>query len=167
GLIVSLFTIKLKIKELLRTSFQQEYPNVLETFKASNSWCQRFINRYKLVFRHYTKLEQKLLYNLAKQLDHFYEFIKKSQYINNYELFSKIVQIRTTDNEKNQFIYVLAILANRAKLPSMIIFKDKRYSRGPFLLGYFTDSVKAKYNELNMVRDIISSRLTLLVQPLD
>ncbi|CAG8468497.1 7173_t:CDS:1 [Racocetra persica] len=76
--IVLLSTIKCKMKELLKTSFQQVYSNVLETFEASNSWCQRFISRYNLVFWHYTKLEQKLLRDLAKQLEHFYEFIKKS-----------------------------------------------------------------------------------------
>ncbi|CAG8798623.1 25664_t:CDS:2, partial [Racocetra persica] len=105
SLAVILSTIKLKIKELFRTRFQQDYPNALETFKASNSW-------------------QKLPHELSKQLDQFYEFIKKLQHINNYKLScianmdemsiyfdivgnltvdyysAKTVQIRTTDNEK-------------------------------------------------------------------
>ncbi|CAG8646940.1 23241_t:CDS:2 [Gigaspora margarita] len=36
GIAVTLSSIKLKIKELLRTKFQHDYPNALDTFEASN-----------------------------------------------------------------------------------------------------------------------------------
>ncbi|CAG8545539.1 36806_t:CDS:2 [Racocetra persica] len=39
SLAVILSTIKLKMKRLFRTRFQQDYSNVLETFEALNSWC--------------------------------------------------------------------------------------------------------------------------------
>ncbi|CAG8749425.1 280_t:CDS:1, partial [Racocetra persica] len=78
GLVVILSTIKLKMKELLRTRFQQDYSNTLETFEVSNSWYQGFMNRYNLVLRCYTKVGQKLSHELSKQLDQFYKFIKKS-----------------------------------------------------------------------------------------
>ncbi|KAF0480587.1 transposase [Gigaspora margarita] len=37
GIAVTLSSIKLKMKELLRTKFQHDYPNALDTFEASNT----------------------------------------------------------------------------------------------------------------------------------
>ena len=38
---------------------------------------------------------------------------------------AKTVQVQTTGNEKNWFTYVLTILADGSKLPSLVIFKGK------------------------------------------
>ena len=44
-------------------------------FKATNSWCTRFMNRYNLVLREKTKIAQKLPRELDDKITSFHKFV--------------------------------------------------------------------------------------------
>ncbi|CAG8854287.1 24839_t:CDS:2, partial [Gigaspora margarita] len=78
---------------------------------------------------------------------------------------AKTVQIRTTKNEKNQFICILAITTSGEKLLPMVIFKG---IQTPYSFeGHKTNMVNHKCAINNIHKIIISGGLTSIVQPLD
>ena len=128
-------------------------------FKATNSWCTRFMNRYNLVLREKTKIAQKLPRESDDKITSFHKFVidlrRKHQYplkmIGNMDetpVFfdmvgnktvnqagEKTIWVKTTGHEKQRFTVVLACLADGTKLPPMVIFKRKTLPKKKFPKG--------------------------------
>ncbi|CAG8843724.1 34395_t:CDS:2, partial [Gigaspora margarita] len=106
---------------------------------------------------------------------------------------AQTVSIYTTENDKNQFTCVLKVLADGSKLLPIVIFKGKRVPKDNYSSGivvkmqdnepegqnkrlllvfdlfeeHLITIVKNKCYNMNTVLDVIPSRLTSVVQPLD
>ncbi|CAG8460593.1 26844_t:CDS:2 [Dentiscutata erythropus] len=158
GIGVTPSDVKSHMRRLLVTEFSQIYPDV-RGFQASDSWFNRFMNRFNFSLHRLTKVSSKLPRDLQKKPSAFYEDINQSRRSNNFDLScianldeipiffdmvgaltldlrgAYLVNLRTTANDKNHFTCVLGVLANSTKLPPMVIFKGKRKPRGQFPPG--------------------------------
>ena len=130
-------------------------------FKATNSWCYRFMQRKSLSLRAKTKIAQKLPKELEEKITNFQRFVinlrKKYDYplgmignmdetAVNFDMPSnrtvnvkgeKTILIKTTGNEKKRFTVVLACMADGKKLRPMVIFKRKTMPKVKFPPGIF------------------------------
>ena len=136
----------LKLKRLPQHMHQAE----LSTFTASAGWCTRFMNRYGLVLRVRTKIAQKLPRELETKVMSFQRHTITLRKWNRYALQhmgsmdetpltfdmsanktvdkcgTKTVLVKTTGHEKLGLTCVLAVTADGAKLPPLIVFKRKK-----------------------------------------
>ena len=144
GYIVSLLQIRLQAKKL----------NSDASFKASNGWTHRFMQRHNLSLRQKTKISQKLPNDLEDKITSFHSFLLKQRKQIDFELGQignmdetpmsfdlpgnrtvdvkgkKTVMIRTTGHERTHFTVVLACMADGTKLKPMVIFKRKTIPKG-------------------------------------
>ena len=131
----------------------------LRNFKATNSWCTRFLRRKNFVLRQKTKIAQKLLEDLEEKITSFHRFIIKRRREMNYDLVhignmdetpvwfdmpsaktvnskgQKTVLVNTTGHEKSRFTVVLTCLADGTRLKPMVIFKRKTIPKEKFPPG--------------------------------
>uniref|UniRef100_H3A0T2 HTH CENPB-type domain-containing protein n=1 Tax=Latimeria chalumnae TaxID=7897 RepID=H3A0T2_LATCH len=136
-------------------------PESSKDFKATASWCSRFMERKCLVLRQKTKITQKLLKDLDDKITSFQRFTIRQQQKHEYLLChignmdetpmnfdmpsnrtvdskgSKTVLVKTTGHEKTRFMVVLACMANGTKLKPMVIFKRKTMLKIKFPAGVF------------------------------
>ena len=113
------------------------YDDLRTEFKATTSWLNAFIKRYKLSRQRQTKILQKLFEQLEEKLENFRRFVIRLRIRKSYELcnifnmdetpvwfdmagnFSihpkgeKTVHIRRTGNENNRFTVVLTCAAGK------------------------------------------------------
>lgn len=132
-----------------------------QDFKATLSWCGRFMTRNNLVLREKTKISQSLPVDLDTKLISFQKYIidlrKQKNYLMSHignmdetpVMFDmignktidvkgvKTVNVKTTGHEKSHFTVVLSCLADGTKLKPMIIFKRKTMPKGNFPRGVF------------------------------
>lgn len=132
-----------------------------ENFKATNSWCTRFMKRNELVIRQKTKIAQKLPSELDDKIVDFHRFVigKRREYdfslgcIGNMDETpmcfdmpgnrtvetkgKKTVLLKTTGHEKTRFTVVLTCLADGRKLKPMIILKRKTLPKIKIPQGIF------------------------------
>lgn len=128
-------------------------------FKATVSWCSRFMHRHDLVIRQKTKIAQKLPKDLDHKITQFQTFVINQRKRNEYGMAhignmdetpmffdvvgnttinkkgEKTILVKTTGHEKQHFTVVLACLADGTKLPPMIIFKRKTMPKDKFPPG--------------------------------
>jgi hypothetical protein len=122
----------------------------LTEFVASRQWADSFFRRHNFSLRAKTSLSQRLPADLEEKLESFHNYVndKRDQYDFGSDLIvnmdetpayfdlapgktvnrtgEKSVLIRTTGAEKRHLTVVLAVAADGAVLPPMIIFKGKR-----------------------------------------
>ncbi|CAG8754052.1 18445_t:CDS:2, partial [Racocetra fulgida] len=79
GIAVMPSAVKFNMSNLLLNNFSQHYPDVFETFRASNNWFYRFMNQYDLSLHRQTKLGQKLPQDLQEKVLSFHTFIKNAR----------------------------------------------------------------------------------------
>lgn len=144
GLIITRNSVRLFALKWAKTN-----PNESEHFKATTSWCSRFMARNNLVLREKTKVSQMLPKDLESKLISFQKYVinlrRQKEYllsqIGNMDetpvMFdmtgnktidvkgTKTVHIKTTGHEKSRFTVVLSCLADGTKLKPMVIFKRK------------------------------------------
>ena len=136
-------------------------PDCCKDFKATVSWCSRFMARHDLVIRQKTKISQKLPADLESKLMKFHQYIIQRRKEHDYPLAqignmdetpmnfdmvsnstvdvkgTKTILIKTTGHEKSSFTVVLACIANGEKLRPMVIFKRKTLPKLKFPSGVF------------------------------
>uniref|UniRef100_K7FGA6 HTH CENPB-type domain-containing protein n=1 Tax=Pelodiscus sinensis TaxID=13735 RepID=K7FGA6_PELSI len=136
-------------------------PDHSKGFKATVSWCTRFMERHNLVLRQKTKIAQKLPADLNGKVSLFHRYVIQQRKKHGYALSqignmdetpmnfdmvgnktvnpkgAKTVLIKTTGHEKSSFTVVLACTADGAKLRPMIIFKRKTMPKIKFPVGVF------------------------------
>ena len=130
-------------------------------FKATNSWCHRFMRRNKLVMRQKTKIAQKLPDDLDDKVVDFHTYVINLRKKHGYEL-SQIINmdetpmffdmlgnstvnksgertvfVKTTGHEKQHFTVVLACCADGSKLKPLVIIKRKTMPKVKFPSGVF------------------------------
>ncbi|CAG8620819.1 7958_t:CDS:1, partial [Paraglomus occultum] len=186
GIAVTPYDVKLQMKRLLANDFNQLYPDAANSFKASDPWLRRFMNRNNLSLRRHTKVSQKLPKDLHEKLCSFHKYIHLLQNNNNFELncianmdetpifFDMIgtltvdcrgaqsIPIRTTGNEKNRLTCVLGILADGTKLQPMVIFKGKRIPKGCYPPGLVVRMQKNGWMDEILMRDWLDTILIWL-----
>ena len=174
---VTPYDVKSHMKRLLATDFNQLYPDAVNSFKASGSWLNRFLNRYNFSLRRRTKISQKLPKDMHEKLCSFHNYIRTLQKNNNFELncianmdetpiffdmvgaltidcrWAQSVPIRTTGNDKNRLTCVLGILSDGTKLPPMVIFKGKRKPKGQYPPGLVIKMQKNGWMDKNLMKD--------------
>ncbi|KAK9404800.1 hypothetical protein NXF25_009627 [Crotalus adamanteus] len=130
-------------------------------FKATVSWCTRFLGRHNMVLRQKMKIAQKLSADLDSKVNSFHRYVIKQCTKHGYALSSignmdetpmnfdmvgnktvhqkgeKTILIKTTGHEKSSFTVVLGCTADGAKLRPMIIFKRKTMPKLKFAVGCF------------------------------
>ena len=129
-------------------------------FKATNSWCHRFMRRIKLVMRQKTKIAQKLPDDLDDKVVDFHIYVINLRKKHGYELSQinmdetpmffdmlgnstvnksgeRTVFVKTTGHEKQHFTVVLACCADGSKLKTMVIIKRKTMPKVKFPSGVF------------------------------
>lgn len=136
-----------------------ENPALAKDFKATASWCDRFMKRRDLVLRQKTKIAQKLPADLEEKIRSFQRYIIKQRTYFNFPLSSignmdetpvqfdmlgsttvdfkgaKTITVKSTGHEKSRFTVVLSCLANGVKLTPMVIFKRKTLPKLKFPPG--------------------------------
>ncbi|KAH1173359.1 hypothetical protein KIL84_017881 [Mauremys mutica] len=136
-------------------------PDHSKGFKATVSWCTRFLERHSLVLRQKTRIAQKLPADLDGKVSLFHRYVIQQRKKHGYALSqignmdetpmnfdmvgnktvnpkgAKTVLIKTTGHEKSRFTVVLACTADGAKLRPMIIFKRKTMPKIKFPVGVF------------------------------
>ena len=144
GVAVSTTVICLKAKALAR---DKEIP--ADTFKASQSWCYKFLARNSFSIRCRTTVAQKLPENFDDKLINFHRFIIQMRQRYGFDLSVignadqtpltfdiaskttvsasgiKTVPIITTGHEKDRFTVMLACRGDGSKLPPYVVFKRK------------------------------------------
>jgi len=134
------------IQEHAKTKCAESHPD----FTASSGWLQKFMRRHQLSLRSRTSLSQRLPADLEDKVASFTTFVKDlrseddfdDEFIINmdetpvfFDLIpnktvekqgSKSVIVRSSGSEKRHVTVILAIAADGAVLPTMIIFKGKR-----------------------------------------
>lgn len=154
GLIITRNSVRLYALQWAKKNSSQS-----ENFKASTSWCDRFMKRKNFVLRQKTKVAQKLPKDLEQKLLSFQKFVIDKRKRENYDLSqignmdetplmfdmignksvetkgAKSVPFKTTGHEKCHFTAVLSCLADGTKLKPMIIFKRKTMPTGNFPTG--------------------------------
>jgi len=130
-------------------------------FKATKSWCARFMKRNDFVIRRQTKIAQKLREELENKIFNFQRFMINQRKKHNYLLSNignmdetpmnfdmvgnrtisskgeKTILLKTTGHEKTRFTVVLACMADGTKLRPMVIFKRKTMPKVSFPKGVF------------------------------
>ena len=146
GLAILPSLVRLKALELAK---QKKYQIPEGHFKAGYHWCQNFMKRNGLSLRQKTTLAQPLpddyekkivrfhLYNIDRRKEHNYPlhlFTSMDETPLTFDMPSnssiisigeKTVKIRTTGNEKNRVMVVLACAGDGTKHRPMVIFKQK------------------------------------------
>lgn len=142
-------TIEIKLQALLISKILE-----CNNFKASNQWCNNFMNRKRLSLRAVTSTGQNLPDNWEESVRSFSTYVKNHtinctlENIGNvdeipmtFDLPSKFtvdqkgkqdIKIKTTGAEKCSFTVVLAVTADGSKLNPMVIFKRKTIPKGNF-----------------------------------
>src|SRR6266511_4414709 len=148
--------IQVKAKILAQQSqWQATYPDV-QSFAFSNKWLDSLMSHNNLSNRRRTTIAQHLPSNLVEKQQEFLAFITYRRIQHDYplvfignmdetlvtfdlssnttidEVGAKTISIRTTGHEKTNFTVVLACMADRTKLPPLIIFKLKKVPKGKF-----------------------------------
>lgn len=148
GYIVTRGLIRLK-----SIQWAEKNKNISKNFKATASWCNRFMKRNNLTLRQKTKIAQKLPSDLEDKIQQFQSFIINHRKQNNYPLAhianmdetpmffdivgnktvnkvgEKTVLVKTTGHEKTHFTVVLSCMADGTKLMPMVIFKRKLFPK--------------------------------------
>ena len=156
GYIVSRNTIKIQALK-----WSNSNPQTSHNFKASSSWCTRFMERKDLVIRQKTKISQKLPCELENKITSFQQYIIKLRKSHNFPLSHignmdevplnfdmvanrtvdikgrKTIFVKTTGHDKTRFTVVLTCMADGTKLKPMIIFKRKLMPKIKFPSGVF------------------------------
>ena len=125
-------------------------------FKATVSWCSRFMHRHNLVIRQKTKIAQRLLKDLDHKITQFQTFVINQRKRNEYSMApignmdetpmlfdvvgnttinkkgEKTILVKTTGHETQHFTVVLVCFADGTKLPLMIIVKRKTMPKDKF-----------------------------------
>lgn len=151
GYVVSRTAIRLRA---LRLAKDEKFAPVNNSFRASQHWCTRFMNRYGLCLRRRTKISQKMPSDLEEKIMNFQKYVIEKRKITNFEMSQignmdetpmtfdlpenftvdkkgeKTIHVKTTGHEKTRFTVVLTCLANGNKLPPMIVFKRKTLPKG-------------------------------------
>ncbi len=153
---VSRNMIQVKAKTLAQQSqWQATCPDV-QSFAFSNKWLDGLMSHNNLSNRRRTTIAQHLPSNLVEKQQEFLAFITYRRIQHDYplafignmdetpvtfdlpsnttidEVGAKTISIRTTGHEKTNFTVVLACMADRTKLPPLIIFKLKKVPKGKF-----------------------------------
>ena len=142
GLGISRLSIRLQAKKVA-------CERKIASFTASAGWCTRFMARNNLCLRVRTKIDQKLPKQMDTKILNCQSFVIKQRQQQNFPLSmignmdetpiyfdipdnntvdrkgSSTVMIKTTGHEKTHLTLVLGCMANRHKLPPMIIFKKQ------------------------------------------
>ena len=158
------------IRRKATTLFPNIYPNPAETFKASNGWLTRMLNRNNLSYRRVTSVGQKIPVDAPERADRFLAEMKDCS--KDYKMilnmdetpchfdvprsttydFSGIqtVKVATTGHEKLRFTAVLTAGVQKQgdeykafKLPPMLIFKNlKKAPKGTYPPGMVIEGSK-------------------------
>lgn len=155
GYVVTRNTIR-----LFALQWAKSNPDHSNNFKATISWCSRFMERHDLVLRQKTKIAQKLPADLDNKVDSFHRYVIQQRTKHGYALSNignmdetpmnfdmignktvhqkgeKTILIKT-GQEKSSFTVVLAYTADGNKLKPMIIFKRKTMPKLKFPAGCF------------------------------
>ncbi len=135
--------------------WQTTYPDI-QSFAFSNKWVDGLMNRNNLSNRRRTTIAQRLPDDLIEKQQEFLAFIMYRRIQHDYPLTlignmdetpmtfdlpsnttidetgTRSVSIHTTGHEKTNFTVVLTCMADRTKLPPLVIFKLKKILRGSF-----------------------------------
>lgn len=130
-------------------------------FRATHSWCFRFMKRNNLAMRTRTKLAQKMPNAYEDKILQFHSYVINLRKTTNFELGqianmdevpltfdvpsnrtvnekgAKTVSIKTSGHEKTHYTVVLACCADGTKLPPMLIFKRKTLPKEKLPSGVF------------------------------
>ena len=169
------------IRREATTLFPNIYPNPKETFKASNGWLTRMINRNNLSYRRVTSVGQKIPVDAPERADRFLAEMRDCS--KDYEMilnmdetpcyfdvprsttydFSGVqtVKVATTGHEKLRFTAVLTVGVQKQgdeykpfKLPPMIIFKNlKKAPKGTYPPGMVIEGSKGGTMTRDMMLD--------------
>ena len=139
----------------LQIAPKYNFPN----FKASASWCTRFMDWSGLTLRQKTHIAQKLPKDIDEKVHNFFAFVIKERKRLDFALKniinmdetpmyfdmpgnttvnkvgSKTVSVKTTGYERQYFTVVLAFQADGKKIHPMVIFKRKNMPKETFPPG--------------------------------
>src|SRR6266542_2304382 len=81
--------LRVKMQEIMKTSEMVNlYGDLAKDFRMSDRWLSCFMKRYKLSWRRYTKIFQKLLNQTEELLAKFHQFITRLRTEKSFELYN-------------------------------------------------------------------------------